>query len=77
MSEISIRTGGKPNGASACKAVLTVCDMNNNCCQTTSDGLGLDDLSKKDRQTNQTDTYSSAALLNTCSKVCIIYNNKK
>ena len=70
MSEISIKTGDNSAGNSACKAVLKICDMNNNCCQTTSNGFGLDDMSKQDRQTNQTDTYSRAAILNTCSKVC-------
>ena len=72
MSEISIKTGTESNANSDCKAVMKICDMKNNCCQTTSNGGGLDDLGKNDREIGQIDSYSDPALLNTCSKVGFI-----
>jgi hypothetical protein len=77
VSQISIKTGNEPTGETAGKAVLKICDMHNYCCQTTDNGNGLDDISKKDRQLGQTDSYSDQAILNTCSKVCLIQKAKK
>ena len=77
MSQISIKTGTEQYGESAGKAVLKICDMHNNCCQTTDNGSGLDDVSKKDKQIDQIDSYSDLAILNTCSKVCLIQKAKK
>ena len=69
MDKISIKTGTYRNAQTGCKAVLQVCDMDNNCCETTSKGQGLDDLSKDDRESGQIDDYTGTKLLNTCAQV--------
>lgn len=71
VSEISIMTGSRPDSQSDIRAVLRICDINNSCCETSSQGNGLDDLSKNDRESGQLDTYSSPAMLHTCTQAIL------
>ena len=73
MSTISIQTVSRANAGSDCRAVMTICDINNKCCQTRTDGGGLDIEGRNDRESGQLDTYTGSTLLNTCSWVGIIW----
>ena len=69
VSKISIKTGKGKSEESDCDAFLKICDVNNNCCKTTSNSGGLADPYKNDREKDETDMYTENALLNTCSEV--------
>ena len=73
VSTISIQTGTRANAESDCRAVMQICDNNNKCCQTRTDGGGLDIGGRNDREKGQLDTYTGSSLLNTCSWVGIIW----
>ena len=65
MSTISIQTGTRANAGSDCRAVMIICDNTNKCCQTRTDGGGLDIEGRNDRESNLTLTlvqhYSTLA----------------
>ena len=48
---------------------MDICDNTTECCQTRTDGSGLDIDGQDDRATGQLDTYTGSTLLNTCSWV--------
>ena len=67
MSTIATKTGTSKNAKSKARVVAEICDSRGTCCQTSSDGRGLDN-SGEDRQIGQTDVYTDRAILGSCSQ---------
>ena len=73
MSTIASKTGTVKYAGSKSRVVAEICDAQGTCCQTSSDGRGLDN-SKVVRQAGQTDVYTDTAILGSCSqKVHSVY----
>ena len=70
VSSISIKTGSIQKAESDCKAVMEICDVERNCCQTSVDGRGLDNPGL-DRQRGKTDVYTTPSLLGNCAQEVI------
>ena len=70
VSSISINTGSIQKAESDCKAVMEICDVERNCCQTSVDGRGLDNPGL-DRQRGKTDVYTTPSLLGNCAQEVI------
>ena len=73
VSSISIKTGSIQKAESDCKAVMEICDVERNCCQTSVDGRGLDNPGS-DRQRGKTDVYTTPSLLGNCAQEVININ---
>ena len=73
VSSISIKTGSIQKAESDCKAVMEICDVERNCCQTSVDGRGLDNPGL-DRQRGKTDVYTTPSLLGNCAQEVININ---
>ena len=67
MSTIASKTGTVKHAKSKSRVVAEICDAQGTCCQTSSDGRGLDN-SKVVRQAGQTDVYTDTAILGSCSQ---------
>ena len=67
MSTIASKTGTGKYAGSKSRVVAEICDAQGTCCQTSSDGRGLDN-SKVVRQAGQTDVYTDTAILGSCSQ---------
>ena len=73
VSTIASKTGTVKYAGSKSRVVAEICDAQGTCCQTSSDGRGLDN-SKVVRQAGQTDVYTDTAILGSCSqKVHSVY----
>ena len=73
MSKIATKTGTVRYAGSKARVVVKICDSRGTCCQTSSDGRGLDN-SGEDRQIGQIDVYTDRAILGSCSqKVMYIF----
>ena len=73
VSTIASKTGTGKYAGSKSRVVAEICDAQGTCCQTSSDGRGLDN-SGEDRQIGQTDVYTDRAILGSCSqKVVYIF----
>ena len=70
MSTIAIKTGTEKNAGSNARVVVEICDSQSTCCQTSSDGSGLDNPGK-DRKKGQTDVYTNSAILGNCAQEVI------
>ena len=67
VSKIATKTGTRTGAASSSGVVVEICDSQGTCCQTSSDGKGLDHPGK-DREKGQTDEYTDTAILGTCAQ---------
>ena len=67
VSTIASKTGTVKYAGSKSRVVAEICDAQGTCCQTSSDGRGLDN-SKVVRQAGQTDVYTDTAILGSCSQ---------
>ena len=67
VSTIASKTGTGKYAGSKSRVVAEICDAQGTCCQTSSDGRGLDN-SKVVRQAGQTDVYTDTAILGSCSQ---------
>ena len=67
VSTIASKTGTVQHAKSKSRVVAEICDAQGTCCQTSSDGRGLDN-SKVVRQAGQTDVYTDTAILGSCSQ---------
>merc|ERR1712113_521363 len=67
VSTIASKTGTVKHAKSKSRVVAEICDAQGTCCQTSSDGRGLDN-SKVVRQAGQTDVYRNTATLGSCSQ---------
>ena len=67
VSTIASKTGTSKYAGSKSRVVAEICDAQGTCCQTSSDGRGLDN-SKVVRQAGQTDVYTDTAILGSCSQ---------
>ena len=67
MSKIATKTGTRSGVDSGSGVVVEICDSQGTCCQTSSDGKGLDHPGK-DREKGQTDEYTDTAILGTCAQ---------
>ena len=67
MSTIATKTGTSKYAKSKARVVAEICDTRGTCCQTSSEGRGLDN-SGEDRQIGQTDVYTDRAILGSCSQ---------
>merc|ERR1712226_849103 len=67
VSTIASKTGTVQHAKSKSRVVAEICDAQGTCCQTSSDGRGLDN-SKVVRQAGQTDVYADTAILGSCSQ---------
>ena len=70
VSTIATKTGTDQYAASNARVVVEICDSQGTCCQTSSDGRGLDNPGQ-DREIGQTDVYTSTAILGTCAQEVI------
>ena len=70
VSTIATKTGTDGHAASNARVVVEICDSQGTCCQTSSDGRGLDNPGQ-DREIGQTDVYTSTAILGTCAQEVI------
>ena len=70
VSTIAIKTGTEGSAESRARVVVEICDSQGTCCQTSSDGRGLDNPGQ-DREIGQTDVYTSTAILGTCAQEVI------
>ena len=70
MSTIAIKTGTEKHAASNARVVVEICDSQGTCCQTSSDGSGLDNPGD-DRKKGQTDVYTNSAILGNCAQKVI------
>ena len=71
VSTIAIKTGTSKYDGSSCRAVMEICDRHGNCCQTSPDGRGLDNLDRRDRMIGQTDIYTNTTILGSCAQEVI------
>ena len=67
VSTIATKTGTRSGADSGSGVVVEVCDSQGTCCQTSSDGKGLDHPGK-DRENGQIDEYTNTAILGTCAQ---------
>ena len=67
MSTIATKTGTSKYAKSKARVVAEICDTRGTCCQTSSEGRGLDN-SGEDRQIGQTDVYTDNGILGSCSQ---------
>ena len=70
VSKIATKTGTRGGADSGSGVVVEICDSQGTCCQTSSDGRGLDNPGQ-DREIGQTDVYTSTAILGTCAQEVI------
>ena len=70
MSTIAIKTGTRKHAGSNARVVVEICDSQGTCCQTSSDGRGLDNPGQ-DREIGQTDVYTNSAILGNCAQEVI------
>ena len=70
MSTIAIKTGTEKHAESNARVVVEICDSQGTCCQTSSDGRGLDNPGQ-DRKIGQTDVYTNSAILGNCAQEVI------
>merc|ERR1740123_1168731 len=67
VSTISTKTGTYHYAASNARIVVEICDSQGTCCQTSSDGRGLDNPGQ-DRENGQTDVYTNTSILGNCAQ---------
>ena len=60
VSAIAIKTGNARDDGSSCRAVVEICDCQNNCCQTSPDG--------QNREVGQTDVFTNKTILGSCAQ---------
>ena len=70
MSTIAIKTGTRKHAGSKARVVVKICDSQGTCCQTSSDGRGLDNPGHE-RKKGQTDVYTNSAILGNCAQEVI------
>ena len=70
MSTIATKTGTDQYADSNARVVVEICDSQGTCCQTSSDGKGLDNHGQ-DRKKGQTDVYTNSAILGNCAQKVI------
>ena len=73
LQEIAIKTGGGAYDGSSCHVVMEVCDGHGKCCQTSSDGRGLDNPGHVDREIGETDIYTNMTILGNCAEAVITH----
>ena len=67
VSTIATKTGTVDHAGSNARVVVEICDSQGACCQTSSDGKGLDHPGE-DREIGQTDVYTNTAILGNCAE---------
>ena len=67
MSKIATLTGNVQYAESNARVVAELCDSQGFCCQTSSNGRGLDNPGQ-DRKSDQTDVYTNPAILGNCAQ---------
>ena len=70
VSAIATKTGTENYAASNARVMVEICDSQGTCCQTSSDGRGLDNPGQ-DRAIGQTDDYTNATILGNCAQEVI------
>ena len=67
MAIITTKTSAKENADSLARVVLDLCGSEGGCCQTSTDGRGLDNPGE-DRRVGQTDVYTATPILGNCAE---------
>ena len=67
MAIITTKTSAKENADSLARVVLDLCGSEGGCCQTSTDGRGLDNPGE-DRRKGQTDVYTATSILGNCAE---------
>ena len=64
---ITVKTGAQVNAESLARVVLDLCGSEGGCCQTSTDGRGLDNPGE-DRRKGQVDVYTATSILGNCAE---------
>ena len=67
MAAITTKTGTVEHAESLARVVLELCGSGGGCCQTSTDGRGLDNPGE-DRRVGQTDVYTATSILGNCAE---------
>ena len=67
MAIITVKTGAQVNAESLARVVLDLCGSEGGCCQTSTDGRGLDNPGE-DRRKGQIDVYTATSILGNCAE---------
>ena len=64
---ITVKTSAEEYAESLARVVLDLCGSEGGCCQTSTDGRGLDNPGE-DRRKGQTDVYTATSILGNCAE---------
>ena len=73
MASITIKTGAGHAADSLARVVLELCGSKGGCCQTSTNGRGLDNPGN-DRRNGQTDVYTAKSILGKCAEQ-VVWSN--
>ena len=73
MAAITTKTGTMSSADSSARVVLELCGSGGGCCQTSTDGRGLDNPGE-DRRKGQTDVYTATSILGNCAEQ-VVWSN--
>ena len=67
VATITVKTSAEAYAESSARVVLDLCGSEGGCCQTSTDGRGLDNPGE-DRRKGQTDVYTATSILGNCAE---------
>ena len=67
VATITTKTSAEVNAESLARVVLDLCGSEGGCCQTSTEGRGLDNPGE-DRRNGQTDVYTATSILGNCAE---------
>ena len=67
MATITVKTSAEVYADSSARVVLDLCGSEGGCCQTSTDGGGLDNPGE-DRRKGQIDVYTATSILGNCAQ---------
>ena len=73
MAIITVKTSAEEYAESLARVVLDLCGSEGGCCQTSTDGRGLDNPGE-DRRKGQTDVYTATSILGNCAEQ-VVWSN--
>ena len=73
MAIITVKTSAEEYADSLARVVLDLCGSEGGCCQTSTDGRGLDNPGN-DRGMGQTDVYTAKSILGKCAEQ-VVWSN--
>ena len=73
MATITTKTGAGQAAESSARVALELCGSKGDCCQTSTNGRGLDNPGQ-DRRRDQTDVYTAKSILGKCAEQ-VVWSN--